>query len=277
MVRAAEAAGLAGFAFTEHVFHVEEARAASRYLGTRWNGELEGPPIGVEQYLSEIADAADAVPAVAVTVGLELEHWPDDPLVSQAQDGVRRRALGLLGRRARLRALPDRRPLDLRPDDADHRHEAWDDYLGRMADAIEHGGYDVITHPIRLAVSRPGVPDDLAARLDAVADLAAANDVGARGQRLRRARLSAARRAALRVARAHGREGQPGLRRALPAPRRRGARAASSSCTRPACAARSRSRAASGATSRCDRGAPPRSGARAARLRDGACSSSRSR
>ena len=42
MVRAAEAAGLASFAFTEHVFHIEEARAASRYLGTRWDGELEG-------------------------------------------------------------------------------------------------------------------------------------------------------------------------------------------------------------------------------------------
>ena len=43
MVRAAEAAGLAGFAFTEHIFHLDEARAASRYLGTRWDGELEGP------------------------------------------------------------------------------------------------------------------------------------------------------------------------------------------------------------------------------------------
>ena len=62
MVRAAEAAGLAGFAFTEHIFHLEEARAASRYLGTRWDGELEGPPIGVERYLGEIAAAARGGP-----------------------------------------------------------------------------------------------------------------------------------------------------------------------------------------------------------------------
>ena len=86
MVRAAEAAGLAGFAFTEHVFHLDEPRVASRYLGTRWDGELEGPPIGVDRYLAEIAAAAQAVPAVSVGVGLELEHWPDDPRVREVQD-----------------------------------------------------------------------------------------------------------------------------------------------------------------------------------------------
>ena len=58
MLEAAEAAGLASFAFTEHVFHIEEVRAASRYVGTRWEGELEGPPIGIGEYLSEIAAAA---------------------------------------------------------------------------------------------------------------------------------------------------------------------------------------------------------------------------
>ena len=58
MLRAAGGRGLAGFSFTEHVFHLDEPRVASRYLGTRWDGELEGPPIGVGQYLSEIAAAA---------------------------------------------------------------------------------------------------------------------------------------------------------------------------------------------------------------------------
>src|SRR5258705_78712 len=44
MLRAAEAQGLAGFSFTEHVFHLDEPRVASRYLGTRWDGELVEPP-----------------------------------------------------------------------------------------------------------------------------------------------------------------------------------------------------------------------------------------
>ena len=54
--------------------------------------------------------------------------------------------------------------------------EAWDDYFERLGDAVRDGGYDVVTHPVRLAVSRPEVPRDLAARLDRLAELAAAND-----------------------------------------------------------------------------------------------------
>ena len=38
MVRAAEERGLTGFLFTEHVFHLDEPRVASRYLGTHWDG-----------------------------------------------------------------------------------------------------------------------------------------------------------------------------------------------------------------------------------------------
>jgi histidinol phosphatase-like PHP family hydrolase len=54
---------------------------------------------------------------------------------------------------------------------------AWDDYFERLADAVETGGYDVVTHPLRLAVSRPEVPHDMARRLDHLADLAARADV----------------------------------------------------------------------------------------------------
>jgi histidinol-phosphatase (PHP family) len=176
MLRAAEAAGLAGFAFTEHVFHIDEARAASRYLGTRWEGELEGPPIGVDRYLAEIRSAAEAVPAVAVTVGLELEHWPDDPRVGEVQDAFIASRAGdwdiVLGSVHCLTG--DHSIFD--PSMPLSAGEAWDDYLERLGDAVEHGGYDVVTHPVRLAVSRPDVPGDLAARLDALAERAAASD-----------------------------------------------------------------------------------------------------
>lgn len=176
MVRAAEAAGLASFAFTEHVFHLEEARAASRYLGTRWDGELEGPPIGVDRYLAEISDAAAAAPAVTVTAGLELEHWPDDPGVRSVQDAfIATRAQDwdiVIGSVHCLSG--DHSIFDASmPLSAD---AAWDDYLARLADAVEHGGYDAVTHPVRLAVSRPDVPSDLAARLDRLAELAAESD-----------------------------------------------------------------------------------------------------
>jgi histidinol-phosphatase (PHP family) len=177
MVRAAETRGLAGFSFTEHVFHLDEPRVASRYLGTRWDGELEGPPIGVGQYLSEIAAAAEAVPAVAVGAGLELEHWPDDPRVRTVQDAfVAAHAedwdviLGSVHCLTGDHSIFDSStPLT--------SAFAWDDYFERLADAVEHGGFDVVTHPLRLAVSRPDVPGDLVQRLDRLAALAAAADV----------------------------------------------------------------------------------------------------
>jgi histidinol-phosphatase (PHP family) len=177
MVAAAETQGIAGFVFTEHVFHLDEPRVASRYLGTRWDGELEGPPISVREYLDEIAAAARAVPAVSVGVGLELEHWPDDPRVREVQDAfVAAHAddwdviLGsvhcLTGDHSIFNAAI---PMSAA--------EAWDDYLERLAGAVEHGGFDVVTHPLRLAVSKPDVPADLAQRLDRLAELAAARDV----------------------------------------------------------------------------------------------------
>ncbi len=177
MVRAAEQRGLTGFLFTEHVFHLDEPRVASRYLGTRWDGELEGPPIGVGRYLAEIADAAAAVPAVAVGAGLELEHWPDDPRVREVQDAFVAAHSGdwdvILGSVHCLSGdhsiFDSSTPLT--------SAVAWDDYLERLGDAIQTGGFDVVTHPVRLAVSRPEVPADLPRRLDRLAELAAAADV----------------------------------------------------------------------------------------------------
>ena len=178
MVRAAEAAGLAGFAFTEHIFHLDEPRVASRYLGTRWDGELEGPPIGVEPLPGrDRGSRARPSRRSPVGAGLELEHWPDDPRVREVQDAFVAAHAGdwdiILGSVHCLTGdhsiFDSSMPLSTA--------EAWDDYFERLADAVENGGYDVVTHPLRLAVSRPEVPADLARRLDRLAELAAAADV----------------------------------------------------------------------------------------------------
>jgi histidinol-phosphatase (PHP family) len=175
MLRAAEAAGIEGFAFTEHVFHIKEPREASHYLGTRWNDDLEGPVIGVERYLGEIAAAAGECPGVAVTRGVELDHWPDDPEAEEAQDAFVAQypwdiALGSVHCLTGDHSIFD-------PSMPVGAEAAWDDYFERLEDAVRRGSYDVVTHPVRLAVSRPEVPRDLAARLDRLAELAAENDV----------------------------------------------------------------------------------------------------
>ena len=178
MVRAAEAAGLAGFAFTEHIFHLDEPRVASRYLGTRWDGELEGPPIGVDRYLAEIAAAAQAVPAVSVGSRPGARALARRSPRARGAGRIRRGAFGRLGHDPRLGALPDRRSLDLRLDDADLDCRMPGTITSRASPMPwRTGGYDVVTHPLRLAVSRPEVPRDMARRLDHLADLAAAADV----------------------------------------------------------------------------------------------------
>ena len=53
---------------------------------------------------------------------------------------------------------------------------AWDDYLARLDDAVEHGGYDVVTHRSGSRSASPRSPRDLAGRLDRLAELAAASD-----------------------------------------------------------------------------------------------------
>ena len=266
MVRAAEAAGLAGFAFTEHIFHLDEPRVASRYLGTRWDGELEGPPIGVDRYLARSRQPREAVPAVAVGVGLELEHWPDDPRVREVQDAFVPAHAGdwdmILGS---VHCL-DGRSFDLRLDDPalDRR------CLGRLLRAPRrrrgarglrrrHAPAAARRQPPRGA-ARPGA----AARPPGRAGRRCRR--GARGQRLGRARLSRARAVAVRVDRAGRRAAQPRLRRASPAQRGRGAAGHRRCCARRACAARSRSSAASGATTPFEHDAAL--GARAARVRD---------
>ncbi len=276
MVRAAEAAGLASFAFTEHVFHLEEARAASRYLGTRWDGELEGPPIGVERYLAEIAAAAAAVPAVTVTAGLELEHWPDDAGVREVQDAFIATHAERLGHRDRLGALPERRPFDLR-----RVHAALGGRgLGRLPraprrrrrarrlrrrDASDPARGQPPRRPLR--PRRPSRPAGRARGGERHA---------ARGQRLRRARLPRSRAAAVRVDRPRRGAGQPRARMRTIHAASAALRPASSGCAPQGCARRSRSSTAAGATSRCDPGAAAL-GSGAARVRHGGVRRSRSR
>ena len=146
---------------------------------------------------------------------------------------------------------------------------AWDDYFERLGDAVEHGGFDVVTHPLRLAVSRPTCPGTSATGSTA-GRAGRSLRRGPRGQRLRPARLSRARAAALRVDRARRRAGQPRLGRASPARRGSRARPPSSCCVRTASRLELQRPLAEApwrrATSPCDPGAAL--GLRAARLRD---------
>jgi histidinol phosphatase-like PHP family hydrolase len=159
--------------FAEHVFHIEEARASSAYLATRF--VPEGPPISHACYVGAIRDAAARSP-LPLRVGIELDVRPEDAELERATfayvDGHAGDWDVVIGSVHVIDGdLDIHAPLDTPAD------IAWRDYLERQLFAVESGRYDVVSHPVRLAHGVPAVPDDLPALLETLAARAARADV----------------------------------------------------------------------------------------------------
>ena len=70
IVDAAVAVGVTEIVFSEHVHHIEEARAASSYIATRF--APEGPPVAHGGYVAAV-HAAAAHASIPVRCGIELD------------------------------------------------------------------------------------------------------------------------------------------------------------------------------------------------------------
>ena len=169
MVAAAEAAGLSDIVFSEHNFHLHEARAAIPYLAARWTPE--GPPLSVGEYVGAVREAG-ARASVNVLLGLEVDVRPEDPQFEAASDAFTATrddwdvVLGSVHTMSDDVSVQDE-PVAMSPD------EAWADYLGRVKVAAASGRFDIISHPIRLGFSVPGIPDAVPGMLGELADIAA--------------------------------------------------------------------------------------------------------
>jgi histidinol-phosphatase (PHP family) len=174
MVAAAAAAGVGEIAFTEHVFHIEEARVASPYIATRFTPE--GPPVDHASYLAAIAEAQANAP-VAVRVGIELDVRADDLAMTAATDAFcadLSPAWDIVIGSVHVIAGD----VAVEGEGAHPEPEAaWADYLDRLVAAAASGRYDVISHPARLARSAPDAPPFVARRYRELAAAAAAGDV----------------------------------------------------------------------------------------------------
>ena len=174
MVAAAAAAGVGEIAFTEHVFHIDEARARSRYIATRF--EPEGPPVSHEAYVAAI-DAVSATAKIRVRRGIELDVRAEDPAFEAATMAFRTACGGdwdlVIGS---VHVIAGDESVEGEP--ISHPSAfAWSDYLDRLVAAAASERYDVIAHPVRLARSVPDAPATLPARLDELAAVAADHDV----------------------------------------------------------------------------------------------------
>src|SRR4051812_15799172 len=74
MLAAAAEAGLEEIAFAEHLFHMNEARAAIPVLGAM---RPEGQPLDHRTYVETVRAAGERSP-LDVVVGIEIDARPDD-------------------------------------------------------------------------------------------------------------------------------------------------------------------------------------------------------
>ena len=82
MVEAAERQGISAIVFSEHNFHLDEAREAIPYLAARWTPE--GPPLPLARYVEEVRTAAERS-RVQVLLGLEVDVRPEDDAFRSAR------------------------------------------------------------------------------------------------------------------------------------------------------------------------------------------------
>jgi histidinol-phosphatase (PHP family) len=173
MVAAAEQAELSDIVFSEHNFHLHEARAAIPYLAARWTPE--GPPLSIGEYVGAVREAGERA-RLRVLLGLEVDVRPDDPAFETATDAFTATrddwdvVLGSVHTMSDDVSVQDEH-VELSPD------EAWADYLGRVKIAAGSGRFDIISHPIRLGFSVPGIPDAVPGMLAEVAEIAADSGV----------------------------------------------------------------------------------------------------
>jgi histidinol phosphatase-like PHP family hydrolase len=173
MTRAATEAGVDELGFAEHVFHILEARAASRWLRERF--EPEGPPLSHAAYVADVRAAAAAAP-IPVRLGIELDARPDDPALEQALADFRAAhgaawdvvigSVHVLDGDQEIHTLDDPRP----------PLAIWRDYVERLRAAVASGLYDVVSHPVRLGFELRETPSEVGGLLRDLARDAARHD-----------------------------------------------------------------------------------------------------
>ena len=173
MVSAAERAGISDLVFSEHNFHLDEAREAIPYLAARWTPE--GPPLPIAEYVAQVREVG-ARARVRVLLGLEMDVRPEDPAFERASDAFTATrddwdvVLGSVHTLSDDVSVQDE-SISMSP------QEAWADYLDRVVVATRSHRFDVISHPVRLGNSVPGIPETVPGLLSELARVAAREHV----------------------------------------------------------------------------------------------------
>jgi histidinol-phosphatase (PHP family) len=162
MLTAARAAGLSEYGVTEHVFMLNEGRPILPHQTE------DGVRFDRRWYVETIRDRAASCTDVELRLGLEVDFVPDrhaellDVLADVEWDYL-------------IGSVHEYDGLDIfrhAPRDATEGRRLWVRYYEVMAEAIESGAFDVISHPVRNAECNPHLPDNFDRLLREIASFA---------------------------------------------------------------------------------------------------------
>jgi histidinol-phosphatase (PHP family) len=162
MLAAARAAGLIEYGITEHVFMLHEGQPLLPHQ------EEDGERCDRDWYVATIREHAAATGDLALRLGLEVDYFPaQHTAILDVLAGVEWDYL--------IGSVHEYDGIDIfsdAPADEDEGRRRWVRYYEVMAEAIESGVFDVISHPVRNAERNLYVPDNLDQLLSEIAAFA---------------------------------------------------------------------------------------------------------
>jgi histidinol-phosphatase (PHP family) len=166
MVAAAQAKGVRELGISEHIFMLEEGQPIFPLQ------EEDGVRQSRAAYVEAVRERAHSA-ELDLRLGLEVDFEPGTEWrVRELLDGVEWDYL--IGS---IHVIAEHDIFLHSPSDAAHADRLWRDYYRLFVDAVESGMFDVISHPVRQAISNEWIPADIDDLLSEVAIVAARNEV----------------------------------------------------------------------------------------------------
>ena len=166
MARAAQQKGLRVLGLSEHVFQMEETRHALHHL------EPEGPLLACSKYIFDILAAATQV-NVELRLGLEVDFIPEKNELIYAFIQTYNWDF-LIGSVHEINSMQFERNFKWSREEGE---TLWLQYFELLCRAVRSGYFSVISHPVRLRVNNPYLPQTFDEELEKLAAEATRYDI----------------------------------------------------------------------------------------------------
>lgn len=166
MLASAAEHGIREFGISEHIFQLHEGQIIFPHVAD------EGPRIARDWYVETVRASAEQG-RMNVRLGMEVDFVPG----TEGEVGALLQEVDwdyLIGS---VHEIGGWDLFEQTPADEAEGSRLWERYYSLIAEAIESGLFDIISHPVRNALLNPHLPFNLDDMLESIAGVAAANDV----------------------------------------------------------------------------------------------------